>query len=198
MTRFSRRPSHRRGLWPRISEVCNIRLSDIDLEAQTIYIRLPTKNKSPRTVRFGDKVKKYLELWLAQRDPRCQHDHLFHNTLLDPMTKKTLRVWFHDELGTEPEPASSFIFHRLRHTWATRLVNASMQLTVLMVLGGWKNLNSVQIYAKIRPATIDREYKDACAKIEEKLELPVEETFSLLDLANMDAETPATSTDSAA
>jgi len=186
------------GCGPRISEVCNIRLSDIDLEAQTIYIRLPTKNKSPRTVPFGNKVKKYLEMWLQQRDPRCQHDHLLHNTLLDPMVAGILRNWFHDALGTESEPAASFEFHRLRHTWATRLVNADMELAVLMVLGGWKSLKSVQIYAKVRQDTVDRQYQAACAKIEKKHETVEEEAVSWLDFASMEDETPATPTDSAA
>jgi integrase len=49
----------------RIGEVCNIRLSDIDQQAQTIYVRLPTKNKKPRTVPYHEKVKKYLAQWLA-------------------------------------------------------------------------------------------------------------------------------------
>jgi integrase len=122
----------------RNSEVCNIRLSDVDLVKQTIYVRLPTKNGEPRTVPFHKKVKKYLEQWLQERDPRCQHDHLLHNSRLTPFTNTILDRSFGRLYSGMPQPAASFEFHRLRHTWATRLVNAGMRLPVLQPLGGWK------------------------------------------------------------
>lgn len=65
------------------------------------------------------------------------------------MAPGILRDRFHDVLGTESEPAASFEFHRLRHTWATRMINNHMSLPVLQKLGGWKSLKSLQIYAKV-------------------------------------------------
>jgi hypothetical protein len=50
----------------------------------------------------------------------------------------------------------------------------------------------VQIYAKIRPSTVDRQYEAAYAVIEEKLQSPQEETLSLLDFALMGESEPAT------
>jgi integrase len=176
----------------RNSEVCNIRLSDIDLAKQTIFVRLPTKNGEPRTVPFHNKVKKYLKQWLLERAPGCKRDNLLHNTRLTPFTKCVLDQWFRKLYRRHPEPASSFEFHRLRHTWATRLVNADMELPILQQLGGWKSLRSVQIYAKIRPSTVDRQYEAAYAVIEEKLQSPQEETLSLLDFALMGESEPAT------
>lgn len=37
-------------------------------------------------------------------------------------------------------------FHDLRHTWATRYMQATGDLFGLMALGGWSNLGSVKIY----------------------------------------------------
>lgn len=170
----------------RNSEVCNIRLEDINLVKQTIYVRLPTKNGEPRTVHFHKKVKKYLKQWLEERDPRCDHDHLFHTVLLTP-AKWCLDTWFRSLYSKLPEPAASFEFHRLRHTWATRLVNAGMELPVLQQLGGWKSLRSVQIYAKIRKTTVDRQYEAAYAAIEQELEAVEEESVSLVDFALMNS-----------
>ena len=175
----------------RASEVCNIRLSDVNLRTQKIFVRLPTKNGEPRVVPFHDKVKKYLRQWLRERDPRCQHDYLFHNSWLNPI-RYSFHDWWRKLYGAKPEPAASFEFHRLRHTWATRLVNGDMELTTLQLLGGWKSLRSVQIYAKIRQSTVDRQYAAAYAAIQEKAESPVEETFSLLDFALMGDNTPTT------
>lgn len=78
----------------RIGEVQNIRLSDIDASAQTIFVRLPTKNKHTRTVPFHGKVKKYLDLWLAKRNPHCDHDHVLHNNASKPFTGSHLDAWF--------------------------------------------------------------------------------------------------------
>ena len=117
--------------------------------------------------------------------------------------EKNLRVCSIGSLGPEPEPASSFIFHRLRQSRATRLVNAgSSGLTALMVLGGWKNLNSVQFGAEVITATIDRAKKvlrTSAPRSRRSWNCQWKKPFlcSILT-ANMDAETPATSTDSAA
>ncbi len=59
----------------RIGEVANIRLSDVDLRAQKIFVRLPTKNGRTRSVPFHDRVKKYLGLWLARRSVHCPTEH---------------------------------------------------------------------------------------------------------------------------
>jgi integrase len=175
----------------RASEVCNIRLADVNSNKQTIFVRLPTKNGEARVVPFHDKVTEYLRQWLLERDPRCQHDHLFHNSWLNPI-KYSFHDWWRNLYGGKPEPAASFEFHRLRHTWATRLVNADMELPILQQLGGWKSLRSVQIYAKIRRSTVDRQYAAAYAVIQEKAESPEVETLSLFDFALMDDNAPAT------
>lgn len=181
---------------PRVGEVANIRLSDIDTCAQTIFVRLPTKNKRTRTVRYHDKVKKYLGLWLAKRDPRCTHDHLLHNNVASAFDQNQLDVWFKTLLSKELEPMSSFKFHRLRHTWATRLLNSGIDLAVLRELGGWADLNSLQRYVKILPDTIRREYEAAYAKMQQQ-ESPDNETLSLMDFALMNAPETTTTTDSA-
>jgi integrase len=181
----------------RNSEVCNIRLEDVNSDKQTIHVRLPTKNKEPRTVHFHNKVKRYLQEWLRERDPRCEHDHLFHTDTLRVVKNHLLDGWFKQLYGKKPEPAASFEFHRLRHTWATRLVNGGMELSVLQELGGWKSLSSVQIYAKIRKSTVDRQYQAAYSAIEEKLNSPEGETLSLVDFALMNATVSASGADSA-
>ena len=41
--------------------------------------------------------------------------------------------------------------HCLRHTWASRMVEAGADLTLLMALGGWSSLVMVQRYSHHRP-----------------------------------------------
>lgn len=171
----------------RVGEVSNIRLSDIDVSSQTIFVRLPTKNKRTRTVPFHSKVKKYLELWRAKRDPNCPHDHLLHNTVSSRFTRDQLDTWFSKLLSKESEPAGSFKFHRLRHTWATRLMNNGMELAVLKELGGWEKWNSMQCYIKVLETTVRSQYQASYTRLQERQESGEDEVISLVDFAMMDS-----------
>ena len=171
----------------RVGEVANIRISDIDTSAQTIFVRLPTKNKRTRTVPFHAKVKRYLELWLAKRNPRCDHDHLLHNNVAHCFDQNQLDAWFQNLLSDESEPARSFKFHRLRHTWATRLMNNGMELAVLKELGGWQSWSSMQRYIKVLDSTVRGQYEASYARLQEKQESGEDETISLVDFALMNA-----------
>jgi len=150
------------------------------------FATIPTKNSRTRTVPFHSKVKKYLALWLAKRDPRCSTDHLLHNTASHPFNGNQLDAWFKNLLSKEPDPAGSFNFHRLRHSWATNLMNNGMELAVLKELGGWEKWNSMQRYIKVLDVTVRRQYEAAYAKQQEKLESGEDETLTLLDFAMMD------------
>jgi integrase len=176
----------------RAGEVTNIRLSDIDDSAQTIFVRLPTKNKRTRTVPFHSKVKKYLELWLKERPSGVSNDHLLLNKASHRFTTGLLDSWFKKLLATEPDPAGSFCFHRLRHSWATRLMNNGMELAVLKVLGGWESWNSMQKYIKVLDSTVRAQYEASYARLQEKAESGEEEAMSLVDFALMDAATQPT------
>jgi integrase len=181
----------------RIGEVANIRLEDVDARAQKIFVRLPTKNNRTRTVPFHDKVQKYLALWLEIRNPHCQSDHLLHNNALKPFNQNQLDARFKKLLRNEGGPASSFHFHRLRHTWATNLMNNGMELAVLKELGGWQNWTSMQRYIKVLDVTVRRQYEAAYKRLQEKQESGEDETISFLDFIHMSDSSAVTIPDSA-
>jgi site-specific recombinase XerD len=162
----------------RVGEVANIRLSDVDLEAHQIIVRLPTKNKRTRTVPFHSEVER---LYLKQRNPNSVHDHLLLNKASNPFTGGLLDAWFNNALLNAPEPAASFHFHRLRHTWATRLMNNGMELAVLKVLGGWESWNSMQRYIRVLDSTVQAQYEASYAKLQMKEESDEGEVISLMD-----------------
>ena len=176
----------------RVGEVANIRLSDIDQDKQTIHVRLPTKNMRARDVRYHNDVAKYLELWLKLRNPNCEHDHLLHGKRLGKYTNSSLDTAFHKLFSNHPSSAPAFRFHRLRHTWATRLMNNGMELAVLKELGGWVSWSSMQIYIKVLPETIQRQYQETYSRIQEANETGAEESFSLIDFALMNSLAHAT------
>ncbi|MGA8087441.1 MAG: site-specific integrase [Terracidiphilus sp.] len=177
-----------------------ILLASVAVFSSIVYIRLPTKNDSARTVQFHERVRKYLALWLEQRNPNCGHDHLLHSQYSGSrfFTTQTLSAWFKRILRSFPEPACSFHFHRLRHSWATRLMNNGIALMVLKILGGWKSWTSLERYILVLPATIKRQYEQSYAKLQEEQESGTEEAMSLFDYALMDDTEPVTAIDSAA
>jgi integrase len=172
----------------RIGEVENIRLSDVDTYTQNITVRLPNKGKRVRNVPYSHKVKKYLTLWLEVRNSNCEHDHVLHGAHSTRFRLNTLACLFKKRLREKEGPSGSFTFHRLRHTWATRLLNNGMDLTVLMKLGGWVNLNSLQRYIKILPETVRIQYEAAYNKIESPTKRPPSQTFSLLEYVAMEPQ----------
>ncbi len=181
----------------RVGEVANIRLSDVDHRAQKIFVRLPTKNDRTRWVPYHNKVKKCLEHWLEKRDPNCSTDHLLHNYALNPFNGEQLDNRFKVLLRNADGPASSFKFHRLRHSWATRLMNHGMELAVLKELGGWAKWNSMQRYVKVLDTTVQRQYEAAYKKLQEQQESGENQVISLLDFALMDDVSPTTPIESA-
>lgn len=182
----------------RVGEVANIRLSDVDRRAQKIFVRLPTKNQRTRSVPFHAKVKKYLGLWLKRRSRHCPTDHLLHNKADHPFNQVQLDAWFKKLFRDEAEPAASFHFHRLRHTWATRLMNNGMELAVLKELGGWSKWDSMQCYIQVLASTVRRQYEAAYKKLEEKQDSQADQCVSLVDFAARIADKAATPVKAAA
>lgn len=171
----------------RVSEVCNLRIDDVKAEAQMVFVRLPTKNMRTRTVPYHGRVAQWLNRWVKLRNPECQHDHLLHGGRMGKYDGPSLDRRFHDLLSQHPSPARNFSFHRLRHTWATRLMNNGVELAVLKELGGWENWNSMQRYVKVLPETIRRQYTESCARIEREQESSSHEAISLIDFARSGA-----------
>jgi integrase len=50
----------------RISEVCNLRLSNVDLEKQQLFVRLPNKTNTERYAPFHTRAKNALAAWLNE------------------------------------------------------------------------------------------------------------------------------------
>jgi integrase len=100
----------------RVGEVCNIRLGDIDLRSQKIFVRLPTKNMETRTVPFDNQVAKYARLWLKHRRQDCKHDHFIHGDRGGAYESSDLNGRFRRFFNGHPDALAIFKFHRCRHT----------------------------------------------------------------------------------
>jgi site-specific recombinase XerD len=162
----------------RNSEVCSIRLADVNVARQRIFVRIPNKTDRPRWVPFHERTKRYLPEWLKERDPRCRHDLLLHTCRLTPMSPEALlrklkRVFEGTKRKTPAGPiASGFEFHRLRHSFSTRLSNNGVDTATLMAMAGWTSVATVPIYVEVLDATKENQYFAAMKRINEGKALP--------------------------
>ena len=59
--------------------------------------------------------------------------------------------------------------HRLRHTYATQLLNAGCRVTTIQRLLGHRRLNSTMLYARVHDRTVAEDYYAAMAQVENRL-----------------------------
>jgi hypothetical protein len=74
--------------------------------------------------------------------------------------------------------------HRLRHTFATQLLNVGCRVTSIQKLLGHRRLNSTMTYARVHNRTVAEDYYAAMDKIEKRLDL-ADGTDSINDLVNV-------------
>lgn len=110
----------------RISEVCDLRLGDIDLAAQRLIVRQGKGNRD-RSVPLSLALLAVLRAYLPVRS-EAQTDHLliYRQRAVNPSLIGKRLHRYGQQAQVEVSP------HRLRHTLATRLLNEGMPITSLV------------------------------------------------------------------
>lgn len=104
----------------RMSEICQLRVADIDLNTQRVFLR-SRKSSYGRSLPFGDRVRAYLSLWFRERRCDCGHDFLLHDSKGRPCADyrvrqelaRTLCRTAHGKTVTE-DGLERFSWYRLR------------------------------------------------------------------------------------
>lgn len=143
----------------RISEVCDLRLGDVDLTGRRLVVRHGKQDRD-RAVPLSPNLLAALKTYLPVRG-EAQTDHLLiyrQQTINPSLIDGRLRRY-----GRQAQVQVSP--HRLRHTLATRLLNEGMPITSLQHLLGHKTLNTTLIYARVHDETVRRDYERAYAHL---------------------------------
>ena len=132
----------------RCSELVSIRLSAIDLAQKTI--RVIGKGNKERIVLFGQPAQASLERYLKQERPRTyrRDAYLFINPQLKPLAPRTVQrivARFRNLLKIQ-RPITP---HKLRHSFATHMLNAGADLRVVQELLGHQSLGSTEKYTHV-------------------------------------------------
>lgn len=127
----------------RISELCNILLSDINLETQTVSVK--GKGNKERMAFIGNAyVVSALQSYIAVR-PDNGSPFLFINRLGNQISTQSVR-FFIEALGTTVIN-KHITPHMIRHTFATLLLEEGVDITYIKSFLGHSSISTTQIYA---------------------------------------------------
>lgn len=132
----------------RCSELIAIRMKDLDIQNKTI--RIMGKGKKERIVLFGQKAHDKLQQYLTNERPRVYdtNEQLFLNYRNLPLTTRSVqrifemfRAFLKFERPITP--------HKIRHSFATHLLNQGVDLRMVQELLGHKTLASTEKYTHV-------------------------------------------------
>ena len=141
----------------RVSELCNIKIGDVDFEKG--YIRLRGKGNKERIVPVDQKTLEIFKEYLKNRISYDSEDYLLVNTRNKKLNPRVVQV----DIKTIKEkcgfPNSKIITpHVFRHTGATHLRRRGMDISELQDILGHSNPNTTRIYAKNCPEQLIESY----------------------------------------
>ena len=133
----------------RAQEAVDLTLADVDFEQEIVHVR--GKGGKERVVPLGEEAAYRLRLYLEDARPELARgaiDTLFLSTRGKPLETSTLRKLL-------PNP------HRLRHAFATHLLEGGADLRTIQELLGHSSLSTTQIYSHVDAKRLRKVYDRA-------------------------------------
>ncbi|MCI2947223.1 tyrosine recombinase XerC [Staphylococcus caledonicus] len=144
----------------RVSELVNIKLSDIDMSLPGVKVL--GKGNKERFVPFGEFCRQSIEQYLNEFKPvqHARHSFLIVNMKGEAITERGVRHVLNDIVKrtagvTEIHP------HKLRHTFATHLLNQGADLRTVQSLLGHVNLSTTGKYTHVSNQQLRKVYLNA-------------------------------------
>ena len=148
----------------RVGELLKLKVDDLILEAQKIFISEGAKNSIDRVVHISDDARDALRTWLEEIN--SYKDSLFYAAGREGFTYGGVRAMFRKYLDKADLSKKGYSLHSLRHTFASDLLNAGMEPESLQLLLGHKHIESTCRYARLTDKTREKEYFRAMSSIE--------------------------------
>jgi tyrosine recombinase XerC len=153
----------------RLSELSELKLSSIDFSKE--LIRVMGKGSKERIIPVGKEALDALRGYLSQRESRLKDLSLIDDQVLflnhsgKKLTSRSIAriVKKHAQPVSEDKRTSP---HKLRHTFATHLLDGGMDLLAVKDLLGHSNLSTTQIYTHVTTERLKKVYKKAHPRAE--------------------------------
>jgi len=132
----------------RQAEILDLKWPQVNLARKTVTL-LKQKNRDRDTLPLNQRV---LEVLAARKKRAPGSDHVFCNREGRRLDQRNLLRAFYSAIKKAELPGLRF--HDLRHTFATRLVQAGVDLYTVQKLGRWKTVLMVMRYAHHHPESL--------------------------------------------
>lgn len=148
----------------RASECADLQLKDLDLPGQYLIVR-QGKGQRDRLVYLSAVTCLAVQIYL-QGASRPREDPVW----LQPNGKPISAEWLRKHVAQVGQALGIKPLYplRLRHTCATRLLNAGMDITRIQKYLGHEQVTTTMIYARVQDPTVERDYRQALRRIEQR------------------------------
>lgn len=144
----------------RVSELVNIKIADVDLEYS--FVKVLGKGNKERIVPFGeycqDAIIDYLENFRTEMN--VEHDKLIVNMRGQVLTERGVRYVL-NEIVKRTQGVYHIHPHKLRHTFATHLINQGADLRSVQSLLGHESLSTTSQYTHVTKNQLRKVYISA-------------------------------------
>jgi integrase/recombinase XerC len=144
-----------------VSELCGLRAEDIDWNEQLVRVR--GKGKKERLVPVGEPAMKAIQnYWRALKQPPSGHSLVFFaetrkSAPLQPVQISRRLKQYLAIAGLDP----GLTPHKLRHSYATHMLDAGADLRSVQELLGHAHLVTTQIYTHVTTERLKKAYDAA-------------------------------------
>lgn len=138
------------GCGLRVSELVNLKISDLNFEEGLIHIKL-AKGKKDRFVKIPSSINDELKAYVKLLDK----EFLFPSNRGGRLTTATIQAVV--ENSAKKVAIKKRVYpHLLRHSFATHLLEQGTDLRIIQKLLGHSNIKTTQIYTQISQASIQK------------------------------------------
>ncbi|MBR4470567.1 MAG: tyrosine recombinase [Erysipelotrichaceae bacterium] len=149
------------GLGLRVSECCNLKTNQVNLNDG--FVKILGKGNKERVIPIPDTTKKYMQayasnvrnLWLKKSTNRFFINHL-GKPIYSEYVEKMLR-----ETNIKADIRKHLTPHKLRHSYATHLLEGGADLRVIQELLGHSDISTTEIYTHVESERLKNTYLNA-------------------------------------
>lgn len=141
----------------RVSELVNLRLSDVYAEEQ--YLRVMGKGAKERLVPISGKALRELTMWFYDRNlmriKPGEEDYVFLNRRGAHLTRTMILIMIKRQ-AIEAGITKTISPHTLRHSFATSLLEGGADLRAIQAMLGHESIETTEIYTHIDTTSLRR------------------------------------------
>tara|TARA_B100001996_G_scaffold331667_1_gene280438 strand:+ start:1187 stop:1846 length:660 start_codon:yes stop_codon:yes gene_type:complete len=144
----------------RVSEVCTVKISDIDLEED--FVIITGKGSKQRLLPIGTQLKTNLIMYLRNREEYTnnKNNNLFISKNNNSM-ERTAIFRIVRNVAVKVGLNESIHPHTLRHSAATQMLEAGCDLRTLQEFLGHSSVSTTQIYTKLTKEFLAEVFKES-------------------------------------